>query len=270
MTNLEELLSAAKSLDESPPPEAGARMWANVAAKVGAVGAGVAGAAAMTAGVKSASAATATTTATTAAVTASATTSSIGLTLAKITTAVALTAGIGVGVAKVSSTSEPEPVASVVPSRDDEVSSRQAPPDAVTPRGGEEPEVIDVEPGEAIVVEPAEVVEEPTPRVQAPTRKRRSQPEPTLADESALLGKAKIAASKGHNQEALQAIRAHAKAHPNGELAEVRRALEVKVLCQLGRTQDARKAADRFLQRHRSSALAGQVRSSCAYPEASE
>jgi len=116
--------------------------------------------------------------------------------------------------------------------------------------------------------------EAPAPKTKARARKRPEpevEPEPevtpasALAAESDLLGKAKVAASSGRNQDALRAIRQHAQKYPDGELAEVRRALEVKVLCTLGRTDEARVAADRFLKRHGASALAGQVRQSCAY-----
>ncbi|MCR9164185.1 MAG: hypothetical protein ACE37F_17630 [Nannocystaceae bacterium] len=263
MTHLDELVSAANSLDETPPPEAGARMWGNVAAKVAAnvAGGAAVGVAVATAGANSASAATAAT-------------SSFGLTLAKVGAAVALTAGIGVGVAAVTAEPEPAPVESVAsvgshsnpPTRRGKTVKRTAAPEetAAEPEAEPEPEEVLEVLDEAVDDE----VDEPAPKPKARPRKRpqrAAEPASVLADESALLGKAKVAVSAGRNKDALAAIRDHASKFPGGELAEVRRALEVKVLCNLGRTAEARKAADRFLLRHRRSALAGQVRSSCAY-----
>ncbi len=260
MTHLDELVSAVKSLDETPPPEAGARMWAKVAANV--AGGAAVGVAVASVGATPASAATAAT-------------SSFGLTLAKIGAAVALTAGLGVGFA--ASTADPEsaPVESV--------ESVAKPSDPSTPRGNtvkrtpapEEtaPELeTEVEPeSEAVLETLDDEAEVPAPKTKTRARKRprpAAEPASVLADESALLGKAKVAVSAGRNKDALAAIRDHASKFPGGELAEVRRALEVKVLCNLGRTEEARKASDRFLRRHRRSALAGQVRSSCAYDSA--
>lgn len=266
MTHLDELVSAAKSLDETPPPEAGARMWGNVAAKV--AGGAAVGVAVATAGANSASAATAAT-------------SSFGLTLAKVGAAVALTAGIGVGVAAVTADPEPAPVESVAsvakdsdpPTRRGKTVKRTPAPEEIAPEPELEAEP-EPEPEEVLEILDEEVddeVDEPAPKPKARPRKRpqpAAEPASVLADESALLGKAKVAVSAGRNKDALAAIRDHASKFPGGELAEVRRALEVKVLCNLGRTGEARKAADRFLRRHRRSALAGQVRSSCAYDSA--
>lgn len=265
MTHLDELVSAAKSLDEAPPPEAEARMWGNVAAKVAAniAGGAAVGVAVATAGANSASAATAAT-------------SSLGLTLAKVGAAVALTAGIGVGVAAVTVDPEPAPVESVASvAKDSDPATRRGKtvkrtpaPEEIAPEPEAEPEP--PEPEDVLEIVDDEV-EEPAPKAKTRPRKRpqpAAEPASVLADESALLGKAKVAVSAGRNKDALAAIRDHASKFPGGELAEVRRALEVKVLCNLGRTKEARKAADRFLRRHRRSALAGQVRSSCAYDSA--
>ena len=261
MTHLDELVSAAKSLDETPPPEAGARMWGNVAAKV--AGGAAVGVAVATAGANSASAATA-----------SAATSSLGLTLAKVGAAVAITTGIGVGVAAVTAVPEPDPTeARVAVVQDAEPPATSTRPANTRTPAPEETAPEEPEPEPEEVLEIVEVEDAPAPKLKARPRKRpqpAAEPASLLADESALLGKAKVALSGGRNKDALAAIRSHASKFPNGELAEVRRALEVKVLCNLGRTAEARKAADRFLKRHRRSALAGQVRSSCGYEDVSE
>lgn len=287
MTQLDELLSAAKSLDDQPPPaEAETRMWTKIAAQAG--GAAVLGVAAATLGVNTASASTAaastaaastvaasTAAASTAAASTAATTS-VALTVAKVGAALALTAGIGVGVATVTLPPAPEADSATVvaveaePTFDAQArpATRRRAPTTVDPVEDEVEILSDVETTEVAADPQAQTRE--TPRAKSrPRKSARTQPEPpeasALAAESALLGKARVASSSGRNRDALAALRQHAKQHPNGELAEVRRALEVRVLCQLGRTRAARKAADRFLARHKASALAGQVRSSCAY-----
>jgi len=288
MTQLDELVSAAKSLDnQPPPPEAETRMWTKIAAQAG--GAAVLGMAAATLGAKTASASSAavSTAAASSAVVStaaasSAATSSIALTVAKVGAVLALTAGVGVGVARVASPPVPQSPPVTHPTQaiavDDDAAAK---PVQRTKR------TQDLDPVEIIsVVEAPDVAAEPEaqevshPASKAPQTKTRPRKHPrpetgntepetgntsALAAESALLGKARVASSSGRNRDALAALRQHAKQHPKGELAEVRRALEVRVLCELGRKAAARKAADRFLARHKASALAGQVRSSCAY-----
>ena len=56
----------------------------------------------------------------------------------------------------------------------------------------------------------------------------------------------------------------HAREFPGGALAEDRDALTVRALCQLGRAQEATRAAKSFLQDHPFSSLAASVRQSCA------
>lgn len=254
---LDELVSAAKSLDaQPPPPDAEARMWGKIAARIGgAVGLGAAGLGAKTASASTAAAGT------------SVATSSVAVTVAKVGTALALTAGIGAGV--VTATAEPEP-APVVEAREvapppakSASSLRGAPAEAVVPAE----DIIEVQ---DIIEAEAPEPEPPAPKAR-PRRKAKPAVAPaqpaTLAEESALLGRARVASARGKHRDALAALRAHTKQFPRGELVEVRRALEVRVLCDLGQPDKARKAADRFLKHHRSSALAGQVRASCAFDE---
>ena len=177
----------------------------------------------------------------------------------------ALSAGIGVGVAKVATDPAPPAATEAVVVAEDE--APVAPKAVRAPSSGSEGVIApaDLEEPET-VIEIEEETPAPKPKVRA---RKRPEPEPTpssaLAAESDLLGQAKVAASSGRNQDALRAIGQHARKYPNGELAEVRRALEVRVLCKLGRIEEARVAADRFLKHHAGSALAGQVRQSCAY-----
>ena len=289
MTQLDELVSAAKSLDnEPPPPDAETRMWAKIAAQAG--GAAVLGMAAATLGANTASASTAAVSTAAASSAAASTaaastvaTSSIALTVAKVGAVLALTAGVGVGVATVASPTDVGPQAQTAQPVGVEDDSAATPPVRRKSRAAltsDEDEAGDEAEDEVEIISIIETPEPASPDVSneasgspqpkaRPRKHPRPQPEAAkpsaLAAESALLGKARVASSSGRNRDALAALRKHAKQHPNGELAEVRRALEVRVLCQLGRTAAARKAADRFLSRHKASALAGQVRSSCAY-----
>ena len=262
---LDELVSAAKSLDsQPPPPEAEARMWAKIAVRAGAVvGLGAAGL-----GAKTASASTA------AASTAAASTSSLALTVAKVGTALALAGGIGAGVATVASDPD-EPAVDPVAVVDDAPAAapERSRSKAVVPRAKPTSEP---EPEPEVLLDDEEVAPEPEPTAEAPKPRRRAKPRvappaaetSALADESALLGRARVASARGNHRDALAALARHAKRFPSGELAEVRRALEVRVLCDLGKPAKARKAADRFLAKHGSSALAGQVRASCAFDSA--
>ncbi len=289
MTQLDELVSAVKSLDtQAPPPEAETRMWTKIAAQAG--GATALGLAAATLGAKTASASTAaastaaasTAAASTSAVTGAAVsgvaTSSLALTVAKVGAALALTAGLGIGAVKVASKSEPQTQAVASGVLEAEPVVEPLRPRRATARAALEVE--DLGEAEDLREPPSppepvvEVAAQPRARrapSKAPVAKADSRPEPdtssasSLAAESALLGKARVASSSGRNLDALAALREHAKLHPKGELAEVRRALEVRVLCELGRHQAARDAAAKFLAKHHASALAGQVRSRCAF-----
>ncbi|MBV1859958.1 MAG: hypothetical protein KUG77_16215 [Nannocystaceae bacterium] len=282
MTQLDELVSAAKSLDEhAPPPEAGTRMWAKIVTRAGGAAAlgmvaatlGTNTASASTAAASSAVASTAATAATSTTAVSAAATTSLAVTVAKVGAALALTAGLGVGVVSVATApAEPGPVQPQAPvelATSTVQNPGPRPSQVVVPLQREvevedEVELLEAEP------EPEPVAEELTRPKAGRGHKRLRRPTDrasALGAESALLGKARLANSGGRNRAALSALREHASRYPNGELAEVRRALEVRVLCELGRVGAARKAADRFLSRHKASGLAGQVRASCAYEE---
>ncbi|MCX4248089.1 hypothetical protein [Paraliomyxa miuraensis] len=97
--------------------------------------------------------------------------------------------------------------------------------------------------------------------------KPRSRPEPTpapdaLADEIQRIAAADGALARGDAEQALELARAHAKAHPRGQLGVERTAIEVSARCQLGRP-GAVEAATAFLRAHGHTPAAAKVRARC-------
>jgi TolA-binding protein len=68
---------------------------------------------------------------------------------------------------------------------------------------------------------------------------------------------------------ALSALSEHARRFPQGKLAVMREAVRVQALCELGRVQEARAKATRFLAAHGSTPYAARVGAMCA-PTVSE
>ncbi len=97
-----------------------------------------------------------------------------------------------------------------------------------------------------------------SPRADAP------DPESGLAAELVVLDRARRALAAGDAAGALAAAEEHARRFPAGDLAPERESLAVAALCRLGRRDEARKRARRFLTRHPTSPLAPAVRASCA------
>jgi hypothetical protein len=99
----------------------------------------------------------------------------------------------------------------------------------------------------------AEAVSPPTPSVPS-----------TLAAEAAILTRAGAAFKGGDLVLALDLLDQHAASFPSGELSQDRESERVLVLCALGRTNDAKAAASRFLASWPRSTYAPRVRESCA------
>ncbi len=87
----------------------------------------------------------------------------------------------------------------------------------------------------------------------------------TLADELAALREATVALRDNDPQLSLARLDALAARHPQGLLRGERMVGQVLSLCALGRTQQARALADRFLREALGSPLAPRVRESCAF-----
>ena len=107
---------------------------------------------------------------------------------------------------------------------------------------------------------------------KAPTRRRTKEPTRTpdetpsgdaFAEELRLLRKAKAASDAGHHEEAHRVLLRQAKRFPEGHFVEERSALQVLVLCDLGRADDAARARTRFFRDFPASPQTERVRSAC-------
>jgi hypothetical protein len=85
----------------------------------------------------------------------------------------------------------------------------------------------------------------------------------TVDTEAALLREADAALRAGNAGRALAAVNEHAARFPGGVLAEERESERIVVLCALGRTEEARTLAAKFVATRPRSPLLGRVRRSC-------
>ena len=92
-------------------------------------------------------------------------------------------------------------------------------------------------------------------------------PDPTLGAETQLMRRADQALRVGEPARALELLDEHARIFPDGVLAEERSAERVTTLCALGRFDQARAEAARFLAIRGNSPLAKAVRGSCGGAE---
>ncbi len=106
------------------------------------------------------------------------------------------------------------------------------------------------------------------PRITASERPRPRAPRDAaqLAEEARLLREAETARRAGELERASQKLDEHRRRFPRGVLASERDAARVLLLCDAGRTAEARKLAASFLRRHPRSPLADRVRSACEQP----
>lgn len=134
------------------------------------------------------------------------------------------------------------------------------------------PPVGPTRPEPARAVEPGNPVPEATPeppknaekpeRARAVPASRQSlgaSAEGADALELGLLQRARGALAKGEYSRALEAIAEHQRRFPAGRLREEREALRIKALAGLGRTDEARRAAERFRERFPRSVLSSRV-----------
>lgn len=101
---------------------------------------------------------------------------------------------------------------------------------------------------------------------EAPTPPEDSQPPSaeTLAEELDLIRRAHAASNGGDPLEALRILGLHGQRFPNGSLAIEREGARATALCQAGREEEGRRAAERFLTAHPSSPLRARVSRACA------
>ena len=114
---------------------------------------------------------------------------------------------------------------------------------------------------EAVIVDATE----PTIVADAPPARPRTRPQPVTDDleEVRTIATARAALRDGDARTALKLLQALGRAHPKSAYAEEREVLLVAALCRAGRTDDARKAADRFRRVHPRSPLVAHLARSC-------
>lgn len=216
------------------------------------------------------------------AVPASAGSSVLGKVLAAVIGVVAVTAGV---VSFMDRDEEPPTVATSEPGRDGSAASTRA------GRGTDEPTVAPSEPTAASTQRdpapehaPASPSTAPTagpspeptpardrdramprPAIDAGTKSSTSAPATAdeLAAEIRQIAAADRALARGELRRALELAREHATAHPQGQLALERTAIELGARCQLG-TAGAAEAAAAFLREHADAPAAAKVRTRCA------
>ena len=115
---------------------------------------------------------------------------------------------------------------------------------------------------------PIEPHREPPPTVRPrpqPSKAERPADEPSsLEAEAALLREAKRAQAAGRLDDALARLDTHARQYPEGQLADGRRRARIRVLCDLGRTAQARGEAKLLADRSPGDPLAVQALEICA------
>jgi hypothetical protein len=109
----------------------------------------------------------------------------------------------------------------------------------------------------------SDMVVPPAPRV-APGASSGEHAVPSLAEEVRLLQEAQRSLKSGQPGAALAALAEHERRFPRGQLAVERGAVRIAALCALGHTAEAKQRGAAFLARHGGSAIAEQVRASCA------
>lgn len=107
-----------------------------------------------------------------------------------------------------------------------------------------------------------EGVAPPAPRVAAGASAEHAVP--SLDEEVRLLREAQRSLKGGQPGAALTVLAEHERRFPKGQLALERSAVRIAALCALGRTAEAKQRGAAFLARHGGSAIAEQVRASCA------
>jgi hypothetical protein len=129
---------------------------------------------------------------------------------------------------------------------------------------------------------PESAREVPTSEVPKPVETRRTTPKPsaherrsiapepepssasTLREEMALLSRGQAAFNEGNHDAALAAFDEHRSRFPSGALASERELKRIATLCRMGRTAEARTAADSYASRRPGSPSARKALSICA------
>ncbi len=96
----------------------------------------------------------------------------------------------------------------------------------------------------------------PEPIVEKPKRENKG----TVADELALIEKARSSLDRGQAKSALTVLKSHRRQFPKGAFLEEAAALRASALCKSGNTKAAEKASAAFLRRYPKSVHANRVK----------
>lgn len=153
-----------------------------------------------------------------------------------------------------------EPTPERPPVTDVQTVAPDSEPDSVVPMLAPEPEAPAMdEPTVAPAAKP-EVDPVPRPERRDRTAVRARPAEPTLAEELEGLRSARAESSPAAR---LRMLQAHRRRFGDGVVGIERDALEIETLCELGKSDRARVAADRFFAAHPSSPLRTRLRAAC-------
>jgi len=111
---------------------------------------------------------------------------------------------------------------------------------------------------------PSNTVPAPVPGPQPSATKRPTAAKRKATSEVELLGRAQALLRDGKATRSLAVLKRYRNRYRAGVLLEDAAALEVLALCGAKRVAQARRAADRFLERYRSSPHQARIRRSCA------
>ena len=117
--------------------------------------------------------------------------------------------------------------------------------------------------------ETPETIEAPEPpaearglKPEAPKQRPKAEAKPklsALAEEERLIERARTALARNYHDDALAALDDHARRFPTGALAADRDGLRALVLSRAGRTEEAKRAAEKYLSDHPQGTLAPSV-----------
>ncbi len=93
----------------------------------------------------------------------------------------------------------------------------------------------------------------------SPTEQRVRSPKADIAEQIALIDAAGSAVSSGPANRALGLVRQYQSKYPTGSFGPEATALKIEALTKLGRTAEARSAAERFVIQHRGTPIADRV-----------
>jgi len=177
-------------------------------------------------------------------------------------------AAVGAGIAV--STSEPStppaPAPTVAATRQLPVPSATSPPEPAAVQDDaldEERAPLEEETGDSALTSAAP---EPPSCVAKPPQAAPTAAPSRLGAELALLREAQEKLQSGNGEEAFALLDEHEDEFPEGGLSEERQAARVFALCQMGKHQEARAEAARFLRNAPHSPLADRVRNACGGP----